>query len=145
MSRERDEYIQLPPIKKDTDPEVLIALWEYMKMPEESQKVVFSTMKELNDCGEDGIFPHEAVRDCIEKLHSEKLVNGFIVGKENHRGVHSVTGGLAEKEIAEKYKSNANALRIMYSQTAAVLDKLSESYRAESLYEQKRELLDYRG
>lgn len=95
--------------------------------------------------GEDGIFPHEAVRDCIEKLHNEKLVNGFIVGKENQRGVHSVTGGLAEKEIAEKYKSNANALRIMYPQTAAVLDKLSESYRAESLYEQKRELLDYRG
>ena len=57
MSIERDEYIQLPPIKKDTDPEVLIALWEYMKMPEESQKVVFSTMKELNDWGEDGIFP----------------------------------------------------------------------------------------
>ena len=95
--------------------------------------------------GEDGIFPHEAVRDCIEKLHSEKLVNGFIVGKENQRGVHSVTGGLAEKEIAEKYQSNANALRIMYPQTAAILDKLSECYRAESLYEQKRELLDYRG
>ena len=57
MSREKDGYIQLPPLKKDTDPEVLIALWEYMKMPEESQKVVFSTMKELNDCGEDGIFP----------------------------------------------------------------------------------------
>ena len=57
MSKERDEYIQLPPLKKDTDSEVLIALWEYMKMPEESQKVVFSTMKELNDCGEDGIFP----------------------------------------------------------------------------------------
>ena len=57
MSKERDEYIQLPPLKKDTDSEVLIALWEYMKMPEESQKVVFSTMKELTDCGEDGIFP----------------------------------------------------------------------------------------
>ena len=57
MSKERDEYIQLPPLKKDTDSEVLIALWEYMKMPEKSQKVVFSTMKELNDCGEDGIFP----------------------------------------------------------------------------------------
>ena len=41
MSREKDGYIQLPPLKKDTDPEVLIALWEYMKMPEESQKVVF--------------------------------------------------------------------------------------------------------
>ena len=56
MSRERDEYIQLPPIKKDTDPEVLIALWEYMKMPDESQKVVLSTMKELNDGGEGGGF-----------------------------------------------------------------------------------------
>lgn len=95
--------------------------------------------------GEDGIFPHEAVRDCIEKLYNEKLVNSFVVGKENQRGVYWGTGGLAEKEIADKYKSNADALRIMYPQTAAVLDKLSESYRAESRYEQKQELLDYRG
>lgn len=33
MIREKDEYIQLPPLRRDTDLEVLIALWEYMKMP----------------------------------------------------------------------------------------------------------------
>ncbi|MBS6723884.1 MAG: hypothetical protein KH268_13000 [Clostridiales bacterium] len=57
MSREKDEYIQLPPLRRDTDLEVLIALWEYMKMPDESQKVVLSTMKELNDGGEGGGLP----------------------------------------------------------------------------------------
>ena len=57
MIREKDEYIQLPPLRRDTDLEVLIALWEYMKMPDESQKVVFSTMKELNDGGEGGVLP----------------------------------------------------------------------------------------
>lgn len=57
MSREKDEYIQLPPLRRDTDLEVLIALWEYMKMPDESQKVVLSTMKELNDGGEGGVLP----------------------------------------------------------------------------------------
>lgn len=35
MSKEND-YIQLLPLRRDTDPEVIIALWEYMKMPEES-------------------------------------------------------------------------------------------------------------
>ena len=57
MSREKDEYIQLPPLRRDTDLEVLIALWEYMKMPDESQKVVLSTMKELNAGGEGGVLP----------------------------------------------------------------------------------------
>ena len=57
MIREKDEYIQLPPLRRDTDLEVPIALWEYMKMPDESQKVVLSTMKELNDGGEGGVLP----------------------------------------------------------------------------------------
>lgn len=47
MSKEKD-YIQLPPLRRDTKQEVIIALWEYMKMPDESQKVVLSEMKEIN-------------------------------------------------------------------------------------------------
>ena len=95
--------------------------------------------------GNDGIFPHEIVRNYLEQNHSEKLINGFITGKQNQRGVHVVTGGLAEKEIAQRYREDASAIRLSYPRTAAVLEKLSDCYWQESLYEQKSELLDFRG
>ena len=112
MSRERDEYIQLPPIKKDTDPEVLIALWEYMKMPEESQKVVFSTMKELNDCGEDGIFPPpEAYRSLpsenveqFEKVMKNIIGNMIVEASDMACWVfkHKYVDGLTLEQMLDK-------------------------------------------
>lgn len=95
--------------------------------------------------GDDGIFPHEVVRDYFEHTHSEKLINGFISGKQSQRGVHTVTGGMEEKEISIKYREDASKLQISYPHTAAILEKLAECYWQESLYEQKRELLDFRG
>lgn len=94
--------------------------------------------------GEDGIFPHEIVRNYLEKNHNERLVNGFTIGKQNQRGVHTVTGGMAEREIAQKYREDASAIRISYPYTAAILEKLADCYQQESLYEQKSELLDFR-
>ena len=42
MYREKEEYIQLPPMKKDTDPKVVEILWEYVKLSEEAREVVYS-------------------------------------------------------------------------------------------------------
>ena len=95
--------------------------------------------------GDDGIFPHEMVRDYFEHTHCEKLIEGFIAGKQSQRGVHTVTGGMEEKEISIKYREDASKLHISYPHTAAILEKLAECYWQESLYEQKRELLDFRG
>lgn len=41
MSKEND-YIQLPPLRRDTDLKVVMALWEYVKMPEESRQKVLA-------------------------------------------------------------------------------------------------------
>ena len=85
------------------------------------------------------------VRDYFEHTHCEKLIEGFIAGKQSQRGVHTVTGGMEEKEISIKYREDASKLHISYPHTAAILEKLAECYWKESLYEQKRELLDFRG
>lgn len=52
---------------------------------------------------------------------------------------------MEEKEISIKYREDASKLHISYPHTAAILEKLAECYWQESLYEQKRELLDFRG
>ena len=45
----REEYIQLPPLRKDTDIRVIEALWEYVKLPAEAQKRVLSFMEEFEN------------------------------------------------------------------------------------------------
>ena len=94
--------------------------------------------------GSDGIFPHEMVREYFENGASTVVVNGFLVGKYNQRGVHTVTAGAQEKEIAVKYRSDADSIRLDYPRTASILDELADSYLQESTYERKRELIDYR-
>ena len=37
---ENNDFIQLPPIKKDTPSEVVSMIWQYLKLPEESRKRV---------------------------------------------------------------------------------------------------------
>ena len=39
MSENKD-YIQLPPLKKDTPSDVVAFMWEYMKVPENSREKV---------------------------------------------------------------------------------------------------------
>ena len=36
---ENNDYIQLPPLKKDTPSDVVAFMWEYMKVPEDSNKM----------------------------------------------------------------------------------------------------------
>ena len=45
MSKEND-YIQLPPLRRDTDLKVVMALWEYVKMQEESREKVLACLDE---------------------------------------------------------------------------------------------------
>lgn len=44
---EKNDYIQLPPMKKDTSADVVSFIWEYMKLPEEVRKKVKAEMDEI--------------------------------------------------------------------------------------------------
>lgn len=44
MIKEND-YIQLPPLRRDTDWKVVMALWKYVKMPEESRQKVLAFLR----------------------------------------------------------------------------------------------------
>ena len=92
--------------------------------------------------GEDGIYPHEVVREYFESGVSQTVINGFMIGRYNQRGGYAVTAGVGEKAIAENYRKNAAILRMDYPHTAAILDELAKSYSRESIYEYKRDFLD---
>lgn len=94
--------------------------------------------------GDDGIFPHEIVRNYFEENQSSLVADHFVIGKLNQRGVHFVTAGMEEKRMAEEYQSSADKLEVFYPQTAIILRKLANHYEREAFYEQQSELMDYR-
>ena len=52
MTRERIiDFIQLPPLKKDTPSDVVAFMWEYMKVPENSREKVKNLLKDANENG----------------------------------------------------------------------------------------------
>ena len=51
---ENNDFIQLPPIKKDTPSEVVSMIWQYLKLPEESKKRVKADLIDVHEnCGKE--------------------------------------------------------------------------------------------
>ena len=73
--------------------------------------------------GEDGIFPHEIVRNYFEKIFIKTEIDEFIIGKYNQRGAHVLSGGINEKKIGDKYNEDAKKLRISDPNTSLKISK----------------------
>lgn len=85
--------------------------------------------------GDDGRWPHPAVRDVIEEVQSPELERGFEVGLYNSRGMtsrHPAEGGAQERRLSNKYSSWAAAISDRWPRTAAMLRRVSDGYHAEA-------------
>lgn len=84
--------------------------------------------------GADGVWPCEPVRDVMEDIQSESMMNGTHTGVYNSRGVHvRGEGGDQERDLAEKYRRWAVALQISHPFVASrLLMGLTETYDHEA-------------
>lgn len=85
--------------------------------------------------GKDNIWPHEAVRDIIERCESLDIEMGIEVGKSNQRGVTTRAvgeGGAQERKIAEAYEQAAEKIKFEFPRTAGLLLRLAGSYKFEA-------------
>jgi len=93
--------------------------------------------------GSDGAWPHEAVRDVIEHVQSERLDSGIEIGKYNARGVHSrAPGGAQELAIAAEYAKHAEKCADRWPRTAALLREMERKYKGEAQWHEAREEID---
>lgn len=79
-------------------------------------------------------WPPEPVRHVIEITRSRDLETGLVVGLYNRRGVtvrDPFDGGEQERELAEIYRRDAEALRYDWPRTAACLERIAEGYEAD--------------
>ena len=81
--------------------------------------------------GNDGIWPHESVRDVLERIKSEDIENGIECGRISARGVttrHPYAGGLQERKLALSYQNDAEKIQLLWPRTASILRSIAESY-----------------
>ncbi len=87
--------------------------------------------------GSDGVFPHETIRDKIEELGNEELIESFALAIINRRGVYMVTGGKDEFKMGQKYAEISKKLSIRYPKTARIFRIISNNYFNESERDRK--------
>ena len=90
--------------------------------------------KVLSHCssGTDGVWPHEAIRDVIERLADDEVENGLRIGKYNSRGTTTrapMDGGGQEHALAEQYLAWAKAIGDKWPRTATSLRQIEAMYR----------------
>lgn len=93
--------------------------------------------------GNDGVFPHEAVRPVFEIFFSPELGTGFQIGVINSRGAFFLSNGEEEQRLSELYINYARTLRIDYPQLAKVLEAISERYKKESQLDREKASYDF--
>jgi hypothetical protein len=89
---------------------------------------------------ESGIWPPTAVCRVIEEQQSDDIPRGIAVERMNLRGVYSKSldeGGKQERQLAERYRNWGNS-RVEYPTTAAVLERIAESYDRDAEREDER-------
>jgi addiction module HigA family antidote len=84
--------------------------------------------------GEDGVWPCEPVRDVMEDIQSESMMEGAQSGIYNSRGVHwRGEGGDQERELAHKYRKWGQALQVSHPFVASkLLMALAKTYDDEA-------------
>jgi hypothetical protein len=87
--------------------------------------------------GKDGVWPCEPVRDVMEEIQSEPLMQGAHTGVYNSRGAHfRGEGGGQERELAAKYHRWGKALQVSHPFVASrLLMGLAKTYEQEATRE----------
>ncbi len=83
--------------------------------------------------GEDGVWPCEPVRDALEELATDSMIEGFRVGKYNQRGVVCRgEGGDQERVLEKQYRDWATKLRSTHPVVSGVLNQMADRYLSEA-------------
>jgi addiction module HigA family antidote len=84
--------------------------------------------------GQDGVWPCEPVRQVMEEIEAESMMQGARTGAYNSRGAHwRGEGGDQERELAHKYRKWGEALRLTHPYVSAkLLMELAKTYEHEA-------------
>jgi hypothetical protein len=93
----------------------------------------------------DGVWPHAAVRNVIEKLNNDTIDQHIQTKIYNSRGVVSRgigSGGQQERELASKYRLMSEQLKAEWPRTSALLSGICDTYENQAEHEDIESSLD---
>lgn len=118
--------------------------WIYLfnnRLKDQGQAYLFYTklgkLFSNSPTGSDGFFPHESIREKIEEIGNDELINAFVISIINRRGVHYATGGKDELKLAQKYEDIGKKFAIRYPKTSKIFYNISKIYFRESKSERQ--------
>lgn len=85
--------------------------------------------------GADGMWPAEPVRELIERIGSQELENGIVIGRLNSRGVTTrgvYNGGQQERDLAARYRDWSTAMTSRWPRTTRILRRISDRYERDA-------------
>jgi hypothetical protein len=85
--------------------------------------------------GADGMWPAEPVRELIERIGSQELENGIVIGRLNSRGVTTrgvYDGGQQERDLAARYRDWSTAMTSRWPRTTRILRRISDRYERDA-------------
>jgi len=91
----------------------------------------------------DGLWIHRAAAEVLNAPDAKNMRGGFTTQLYNSRGVHGFTAGREEREIAEKYRKQAEEVEAPgYHRLATALRDLASQYEREAEREESRDPYD---
>ena len=97
---ENNDFIQLPPLKKDTSSDVVAFIWEYMKVPESSREKVKNLIKDVHENGVKLDYKEPKLYDVVPK---EEIAGFEEVMRETIADIVSEASGVACWVYVQKY------------------------------------------
>ncbi len=97
---EKLEYIQLPPMKRDTPTEVVSMIWEYLKLSEESRKRVKAELIDVHENCDKSDFQ---IPDLYEIVPKEEIAEFESTMQKIIAEIISEASGIACWVYVEKY------------------------------------------
>ena len=97
---ENNDFIQLPPLKKDTPSDVVAFIWEYMKIPENSREKVKDMIKEVHENGMKLDYKEPKLYDVVSKEEIAEFEEGM---RKTIADIVSEASGVAGWVYVQKY------------------------------------------
>lgn len=97
---ENNDFIQLPPLKKDTPSAVVAFMWEYMKVQEDSREKV---KKLLKDANENGVKLSHQAPTLYDVVPKEEIAEFEEVMRKTIADIVSEASGVACWVYVQKY------------------------------------------
>ena len=130
---EKNDFIQLPPLKKDTPSEVVSMIWEYLKLSEESRKRVKTELLDIHETCEKEDFQIPELYDIVPK---EEIAEFEETMRKIIAGIISQSSSIACWVYVQKYVNHKTLDEMLQewkgaSQFIIVMDTWFEKLMAE--------------